>query len=235
LARKRFRIDFKGGQVAITEIASLSVVKQYLRIPVGQALADDSTITIMMRAAQEAVERELGHIVAKTIRAERHDGGKCEIWLRELPVLYVSNIEEGWGYYDQELDDQEVNQIPALSIWAYSLDDPKEGLVTRRSQGNVTIPFVIGRNNVRADYVVGRNEIPANAELAFCELVSFWYRNSQLRAAASVATPSGSGQTAFGAINADFTRSQGETSFNAGIPSGILELLKPDRRRPVIG
>lgn len=200
-----------------------------------QDSTEDTTLQMLMNSAQKVVERELGHIVAKTISAERHDGGRCEIWLRELPVLYVQNIEEGWGYYDWELDDQEVNQVPALSMWAFSLDNPAEGLVTRRSQGNVLVPFVTGRNNIRCDYVAGREEVPDNGLHVFLELVAYWYRNSQLRAQNQSGTLGMGAQTAFGAINTDFTRSTGETSFNQGIPEGILEALKPDRRRPIIG
>jgi len=183
-----------------------------------------------MPAAQKVIERELGHIVSKTIRAERHNGGHCEVWLRELPVLYVQNVEEGWGYYDWELDDQEVNSIPALSMWAYSLDQPEEGLVTRRSQGNVLVPFTPGRDNIRVDYVAGREEVPENAVLAFCELTAHWYRVSQLRTANQ---PGGAFQP--NALNQDFTRSTGNTSINLGVPEEIIELLKPERRRPIIG
>jgi hypothetical protein len=219
--------------MAITAIASLATIKQYLRIPNPLTPnADDATITIMMSAAQEVIERELGRIVAKTITGERHNGGGADIYLRELPVLFVSNVEEGWGYYNQELNDQEVNQIPALSLWAYSLDNPAEGLISRRGPGNVKVPFVSGANNVRVDYTAGRTTIPNNAVMAFCELVAFWYQNSQLRTANSGANTA---QTAFGAINADYTRSTGDTSFNQGVPEGILELLKPNRRRPVVG
>lgn len=222
--------------MAITEIAPLATVKQYLRIPdPDEANADDATIQMMMGAAQLVVERELGHIVAKKITAERHNGGRTALFLRELPVLYVENVQEGWGYYDWDLDDQEVNQIPALSIWSYSLDIPKEGYLTRRSAGNVNIPFVSGVNNVRVDYVVGRETVPANAALAFCELVSFWYRNSQLRAANSAGTLGEGAQTAFGAINTDTDRKDGSESSFAGIPEGILLLLRPNGRRPIIG
>jgi len=222
--------------LAITEIASLTTVKTYLRIPNPSAAnQDDATIQILMDAARVVVERELGHIVAKTITAERHNGGRSEVWLRELPVLYVQGVEEGWGYYNQELDDQEVNQATALSLFAFSLDNPKEGLVTRRSAGNVLIPFVRGRNNVRVDYVAGRLEMPANAVLVFCELVAYWYRNTQLRAVNSAGTLGQGAQTAFGALNVDFTRTSGETSINQGIPEGLLALLKDDRRRPIIG
>jgi len=218
--------------VAITAIATISQIRQYLRMPnPTQSSADDATIQIQMAAAQKVIEKELGHIVSKTVSMERHDGGKCEIWLRELPVLYVQNVEEGWGYYDWELDDQEVNSIPALSLWAYSLDIPAEGLVTRRAQGNVLVPFVAGRNNIRIDYVVGREVMPDNAVLAFCELVAHWYRVSQLRAGdqdSAAFNPNA-------VIDQDFTRSTGDTSVNMGVPVEILEMLKPDRRRPIIG
>jgi hypothetical protein len=193
--------------------------------------ADDATIGVLMGAAQRAVERELGCIVARKIRAERHDGGSCEVWTREIPVLYVENVQEGWGYFDVDLDDQEVNSIPALSIWSYSLDNRAEGLVTRRGPGNVLYPFVRGRNNVRVSYVAGREEVPENAVLAFCELVSLWFRQSQLRMQGA----NGAAEFQVNALNQDFTRSQGVTSLNLGVPDSIIEMLKSDRRRPVIG
>lgn len=217
--------------MAITQIASLAQVKQYLRIPVGNTNDDSTLSTIFMPAAQKVIETELGHIVSKTITAERHNGGYREIWLRERPVLYVSNVEEGWGYYDWELDDQEVNQIPALSIWSYSLDNPKEGQVTRRSAGNVNIPFVWGVNNIRVDYVAGRTEMPANAVLAFCELTAHWYRLTQLRTNNQVSAAFN--PTAI--VSQDFTRATGVTSINMGVPLEIIEMLKGERRRPIIG
>lgn len=218
--------------LAITEIASLETVKRHLRIPnPSQPHADDEEIQMLMGAAQYEIEREIGHVVRKTITAERHDGGRLEIYLRELPVLFVQNVEEGWGYYDQELDDQEVNQIPALSLWAFSLDNPEAGLVTRRAPGNVLVPFVRGRNNIRVDYVAGRTEMPANAVLAFSELVAHWYRITQLRTSNQVSQ--GFSPTAI--VSQDFTRATGVTSVNMGIPLEIVELLKGNRRRPIVG
>lgn len=217
--------------MAITSIASLTQIKTYLRMPnASSPSADDATLQIFMSAAQAVIERELGHITKKTVHREVHSGGKSDVWLRELPVLYVSNVEEGWGYYNWELDSQQVNSQTALSIWAYSLDQPAEGLVTRRAAGNVLVPFVWGRNNIRVDYVVGRTEMPANAVLAFCELVGHWYRTSQLRSSNQVPAVFSPGAV----VDADFTRSTGITSINMGVPMAILELLKPDRRRPII-
>lgn len=219
--------------MAITEIASLETVKQYLRIPSpDQPNDDDTTIQLLMNAAQRVIERELGAIVAKPVRAERHDGGKCELWLRTIPVLYVSNVQEGWGYYDWDLDDQQVNSIPALSIWAFSLDMPDEGLITRRGPGNVLYPFVHGRNNIRVDYVAGRTEVPANAALAFCELVSIWFRQSQQKMNPTAGRAVGA--LAYNALNQDFDFASGSATINLGVPDTIIEMLKPDRRRPII-
>lgn len=218
--------------MAVTQIASLADVKTYLRIPNPTGTSeDDATIQGMMDAATDVVERELGHIVAKTISGERHDGGSCELFLREIPVLYVQRVEEGWGYYNWELDAQTVNTQPALSLWSYSLDIPKEGLVTRRAPGNVMVPFVYGRDNIRVDYVVGRHEVPASAVLAFKELVAYWYQNSQLRTANAQASA-----TSFGTPDAERANSRtGEETPYVGVPEGILLLLRPYGRRPIIG
>ncbi len=215
----------------VTEIADLPTVRNYLRIsnPM-QAAVDDAVLQGFMAAATEVVERELGHVVAQNITAERHDGGGCQIWLRELPVLYVTNVEEGWGYYNQELDDQLVNTQPALSIWAYSLDIPDDGLVTRRAAGNVMYPFVRGKNNIRVDYTAGRLSVPATARLAFLELVGHWYRTTQLRTGNQASAAFSPNQV----LSQDFTRTTGLTSFNMGIPIEIIEMLKADRRRPII-
>lgn len=216
--------------MTVTAIAELSDVKTYLRIPNPTAAGpDDAVLQYLMDAATQAIEREIGVVVPRTVSAERHSGGDIMIWLRVLPVLCVQSVEEGWGYYNWELDRQTVNTQPALSLWSYSLDMPEQGLVTRRGPGNVAYPFVCGLDNIRVDYVAGRHAVPPAARLAFLELVAFWYRNSQLRT--SNAPP-----TAFGQLNADYARGSGESSVNLGVPESVLEMLKgAGRRRPVIG
>lgn len=212
----------------VTEIASLADVKNFLQVPNTNTLYDTILSEILMPAATSVLEREIGHIVAKPISGERHSGGKCEIFLRELPVLYVQNVEEGWGYFNEELDFQQVNTQPALSIWAYSLDRPGEGRLTRRGPGNILYPFVWGVDNIRVDYVVGRNEVPPEAPLAFHALVSYWFRYSQQRIEQGISA-------GYDALNPNFTRSTGYESINLGVPSGIIEALKPNRRRPIVG
>jgi hypothetical protein len=216
--------------MAITEIAALPRVKRHLRLPNPDApSAEDSTIQFLMDAATRAIEVEVGHVVKKKVTGELHDGGHLEVWLRQKPVLDVVSVQEGWGYLDQELDFQQVNTVPALSIYAYSLDDPASGLITRRAGGNVNTPFIPGRNNIRVSYHAGREQLPANAALAFCELVGVWYRQGQQRTAQA-------GQTGmiFNQLNQDFTKSAGVTSINLGVPDAIIQMLKPDRRDPII-
>lgn len=217
----------------VTEIATMAVVKQYLRIPSPSSPnGDDPVIQILMNAATRAIEREVGHIVPAEVTLERHDGGRPQIDLRELPVLYVRRVVEGWGYYDQDLDQQTVNAQPALSIWAYSLDIPEEGVLTRRGPGNVLYPFVHGRNNISVDYVAGCQAVPPGAEEAFLELVSIWYRQSQMKYDAGAG---GGSSAVFNAVDTNsFTRTTAVTSVNFGVPDAILEMLKDGRRRPII-
>lgn len=208
-------------------MATLAEVKSYLQIPTGDTTYDSIITTIFMPAAQKVCERELGIIVPRTILAERHSGGTPLLMLRVLPVLYIINVEEGWGFYNWELTEQPVNSQPPVSIYAYSLDRPAEGMLTRRGPGNVSYPFVWGYDNIRVDYVAGRSAVPADGLLAYMELIGVWFRQSQLRT-------TNQALAGFDAMNEDFTRTSAISSVNMGVPYYVLELLKSERRRPII-
>lgn len=210
----------------VTEIASLATVKEYLQIPTGDTTYDDILTTVFIPAATAAIEREVGATVARPY-VETYNGGSIAIFLRQLPVLYVQSVQEGWGYYNWEMDYQQVNSQPAVSLWAYSLDRPVDGMITRRGPGNVTTPFVPGISNIRVAYVAGRETIPANIVMAFLMLLSYWFRQSQLRTV-NQATPG------FDALDDSVTRSSGIQSITVGLPIAVIELLKGNRRRPFI-
>lgn len=214
--------------MAVTEIASLDTVKAYLRIPTGNTIDDAQLQTVFMPAAQAAIEREVGPVVARNV-SERHDGGRVTLHLRVVPVLYIVNVQESWGFWNWELDDQEVAQIPAPSIWAYSLDHAAQGEISRRMVGSTTRPFFPGLNNILVDYVAGRETVPQAVNLAFLELVAHWYRASQLRTA---------NQASAGfnveALDDNFSRTSGLEASNFGVPMEIIEMLKADKRRPFI-
>jgi hypothetical protein len=211
----------------ITEIMSLTTLKGYLQIPLADTTYDTVLSDIFMPAALSVCERELGVIVPRTIMAERHSGGTGLLMLRVLPALYIINVEEGWGFYNWELTEQPVNSQPPVSIYAYSLDRPEEGMLTRRGPGNVCYPFVGGVDNIRVDYVAGRSAVPSAALLAYPELIGVWFRQSQLRW-------NNQASASFDALNEDFTRTTALETISLGVPYYVLELLKPDRRRPII-
>lgn len=211
-----------------TDVVTLQDVKAHLRMPQTET-TDDMALMGFIAAVDDVVEMECGAIIPRHYD-EFYDGGGYWIYLRNRPVLSVENVEEGWGWWNYELDYQPVNTVPAGSMFAYSLDAPIIGGITRRSAGNVQIPFIPGTKNIRVQYTAGRSSIPPSIRLAALEIIAHWYQNSQLRSMAN-----GSSYTSYDSINEDWTRSTGITSINAGIPNRVLELLKRTRRIPVIG
>jgi hypothetical protein len=98
-------------------------------------------------------------------------------------------------------------------IFAYSVDIPETGKISRRYGGNVPAPFVQGQGNIHILYTAGvaPDKIPSNVVLAVLELIAHWYQGSQQRG--------GTGQgTGYDTTDVDFTRSQGLTAINQGVP-----------------
>lgn len=214
----------------MADLVTLIDTKQHLRIPITNT-AEDYALQGFIYAAEDVIRSECGDIMPRHYD-ETYDGGNIVIYLRHRPVLTVENIEEGWGWFNFELDYQQVNTQPAASMFAYSLDSPEAGSVSRRSAGNVVIPFVSGVKNIRITYTAGRNQIPGSVRLATLELIAHWFQSSQLRATANNA-----GATAYDAVEGE-RYSRGGTDINGinyGVPYRILELLKPFRRLPIIG
>jgi hypothetical protein len=212
----------------VADIVSLQDVKTHLRYTPTDTV-DDVALQGFIHAANDVVQTECGDILPATYD-ENHDGGSYVIYLRHTPVLSIDNVEEGWGWWNWELDYQQVNTVPAGALYAYSLDMPTIGAISRRSAGNVQIPFVPGTKNIRVQYTAGRDTVPGAVRLFALELIAYWWRISQQRAMQTAAST-----TQYQQVNEDFTRSQGITSINLGIPAGLLEVLKPYRHTPYIG
>lgn len=216
----------------MANIVTLVEAKTYMKIPnPTEAYADDGIIQWLISAADLVIEGECDTILPKTY-TELHSGGDLTIHLRNLPILSVKNIEEGWGYINYELDFVEVNSpAPTFSMYAYSIDDYENGRISRRSAGNVQIPFMAGTDNISIQYVAGENTIPAHVFLAELELISHWYQNSQLRAVAMAGT-----NVSYDAVSGQaYTRDteSGVQNMNIGVPFRILEMIKWHRRRPI--
>lgn len=218
---------------AVTSILSLDQVRAHLRMP-DQFTADDAMLTsLFIPAAQEAIEFETDYSVPTQFE-EYHDGGDYSIWTWHKPILSVELVEEGWGWINFELNYVQVNTINLDNgdpIYAYSIDDPESGEITRRYGANVPAPFMRGESNIRIVYTAGRASVPPVLQLASLELVSHWYQNAMQRAGA------GGNAAGYDAVNVDFPHSGADitTTINQGVPYRILEMIKKHRKDPIIG
>ena len=219
--------------MATQNIVSLANVKAWLRYPNPiQASSDDTALQWVINAADEVIEFETEIIVPK-LYDEHYDGGDYTIHLRNLPLLSVENVEEGWGWINYELDYVEVNSPGAVfSMFAYSIDNYENGVISRRTAGNVNIPFHAGEANIRVQYTAGHANVPGVIFLAELELIAHWWQNSQLRAVALAGT-NVSYDAVAGAIYTRDTEA-GDQNINIGVPYRILEMVKSYRHRPII-
>lgn len=207
-------------------VVGLQDVLAHLRYPATDT-ADDAALQGFIEAATDVIQHECSQVVPQQFD-EYYDGGDYAINTRNIPLLSVINVEEGWGWTNYELTYVEVNSENATNIFAYSIDEPSVGLISRRSGGNVNIPFMPGSANIRVTYVAGRSSVPGAIRLAALELISHWWQGSQMRA--------GQYQSeGYDTTDTDFSRTQGGVEFNSGVPYRVLELLRPYRHIPFIG
>lgn len=186
---------------------------------------------LFIDAADEVMVKECGANVAIQYN-EYYDGGDSAIFLFNTPVLSIELIEEGWGFTTFNLDYVQVDSPVVSTNFAYSIDDADNGYITRRTSGNVLIPFQPGTNNIHIVYTAGRNPIPPVIRLAELELIAHWWTNSQQR---STGISSG---FAYDAVSEDLARSgpmAGTLGQNYGVPMRILEMIKRYRSAPIIG
>lgn len=207
-------------------IVSLQDVLAHLRYPPNETV-DDAALQGFILAATNVIQNECSQVVPQQFD-EYYDGGNFAISTRNTPILSVINVEEGWGWTNYELTYVQVNAIQATNIFAYSIDDPAIGLISRRSGGNVNIRFMRGTANIRITYVAGRDNVPGALRLAALELIAHWWQGSQLRTT-QYQSPG------YDATNIDFSRTLGGVEFNTGIPYRVLELIRPYRHLPFIG
>jgi hypothetical protein len=215
----------------MAELVSLSEMKQYLRYPNPDIDSpDDFLIGEFMDSASDVVRRECGDVV-QTSYDEWYRGGDCVIVLRHVPVLSITSVIENWGFTNYVLTAQPGDSLPQnTTLWAYSLDQPDQGVITRRSVGNVMIPFVwpTRGDNIRIQYVAGRSTVPGAIRHAYMDLVAYWWQSAMQRSYSAGGSMPNSGFSGM-------VQDGGMTGFNAGVPYRILEILRGERRTPIIG
>jgi hypothetical protein len=130
----------------MADVVTIDQVRAHLRLPANYTQDDGMLSGIFIPAANNVVRRECGDIIPKT-HDENYDGGEPSIWLRHKPVLSVELVEEGWWFTNYSLQEVQVNSA-STGMFAFAIDAPKSGLITRRSGGNVNIPFIRGNGNI---------------------------------------------------------------------------------------
>lgn len=216
----------------MSNIVTLAQVRTHLRYPnPQQPSSDDVALQIFINAADECIEYECDDILPQR-HDEYYDGGDSEIFLRHKPILSVQNVEEGWGFINYELDYQEANSPGPFSMFAYSVSNEELGQITRRSAGNVVIPFRPGTDNIHVQYTSGLAQPRYSLILGSLELIAHLWQNSQLRAVALAGTNVGYDAVSGAAYTRD--TESGSQNLNIGIPYRILEMIKSNRRTPII-
>lgn len=216
--------------MATTEVISLAQAKTHLRIPPTDTADDDAIQNVFIPAITDVIRAECGDVIP-TQYDENYDGGDFSISVRHIPVLSVELVQEGWGWTNYTLDYVQVNATTATSMFAYSLDNKSSGTLTRRTAGNVNIPFMTGSDNIRIIYTAGRSAVPGAITLAALELLAHWWQGSQQRAAQYQSE----GYDAVDVAQPTSGAAGGLIGINIGIPYRVLELLRPYRHMPYIG
>lgn len=214
----------------MSTIVTLDQTRTHLRYPANNT-EDDAALMLFIEAAGEVMQKECGDNVPHQY-LENYDGGRNAIYLDHKPIISVDQVVEGWGFTNYTLDYVQVDSPPELmSMFAYSIDSPEVGMISRRTAQNINIGFFPGVANIQVLYVAGRNPIPPVIQLAALELIAHWWQNSQMRAGVTATA------TSFDSVNQDFPRSGANiyTSINQGVPYRILEMIKPYRAEPIIG
>ena len=212
---------------AESTLVSLTDVKAHLRIPPTNTDDDAMLANDVIPAVDDALIFECGHTIPMQFD-EYYDGGDVSIGLRERPILSVELVSEGWGYTDYDLNYVQVNSAASgTQVYAYSIDSADEAQITRRTAGNIVIPFFPGTSNIRVVYTAGRSAVPGAIRWAALELAAHMYQGALQRSSGAA--------NAFDASDTEsYQRNQGVSSLNYGIPYRILEHIKAYRRGPII-
>src|SRR5690348_9178668 len=123
----------------MANIVTLDEVRTHLRYPAANT-ADDAHLQIFIDAADEVMRKECGNNVPQMYN-ESQDGGRTSIFLFNTPILSIESVQENWGFATFELDYVQAGSPVVSTNYAYSIESEQDGYITRRTSGNVVIPF----------------------------------------------------------------------------------------------
>jgi hypothetical protein len=210
------------------DVVSLEQVREQLRFADTYTDDDDMLENIYIPAANEVVRRECGDIIPQTYD-EFYCGGTPSIKLRHSPILRVLLVEEDRGFVIDRLVEQPPTTTEIGTYYAFSIDYPKSGIITRRGPNNNAFPFwPVNGECVHVIYVAGKADVPGNVVMVALQIIAYWYRAFEQQQ---------TGTDPYAALNDDFPESGDNIATPAqyGVPAYLLELLRASAREPVIG
>jgi hypothetical protein len=212
----------------MADCVTLDQVRAFLKF--NDTYTDDDTLisTVLIPAANDVVRRYCGDIIPKTVE-EYQNGGDYSIWTRRTPIFSVQLVEENWGFANYTLTEIQADSASMPTLFAFSIDMPASGKLSRRSGGNVNVPFIRGEANIHLIYQVGLAEIPGSVTLAALELIQVWQRAYLQDQAAP---------DPYDVVEGEYQSVRGQgggTLRYFGVPDYIIAMLQANARDPVIG
>ena len=139
---------------------------------------DDDELWTEVANAVGLIESIAGPITPRTVTAEAHDGGRSMLWLDYTPLIAVASVTEMYGFVQRTLTLQPVGQ--ATDMFGYSIDDTREGRLTRRGVASMTLPFGSGgpatqSGSVLVTYTAGRQVPSENVRRAVKDAAKYFW------------------------------------------------------------
>ena len=163
----------------VAPLLTIGEMKAHLSL---ESSGDDDEINAFLAAAVPILEGIAGPIYPRVITSEAHDAGTIQIWTDFAPIISVSSLTEMWGLTQYTLSAQPVGS--STNMWGYTIDDPREGRITRRGTASIAVPFgaaastwgSIATGTVQISYTAGRANPSENIRFACKELVKYLWR-----------------------------------------------------------
>lgn len=167
--------------LAANPVLTVTEVKNHLGI-IGTT--DDDEIAAFILSAIPILEGICGPITPRVITGEQHDAGTRSIWTDFAPIASVQSVKEMVGTTQFTLTEQAVGA--ATSNYGFSIDDAREGRITRRGIGSVAFTFgLVGPSSSTAtasvivNYTAGRQQPSENIRFALKELLKYLWRQTK--------------------------------------------------------
>lgn len=207
-----------GGPTAICTLADAMSMLSMTQVPTDGGVLLQQYID----GARLVVEDIIGHVVPVQV-VETHDGGDVSIYLREPPILTVDQVIEVIGMTRYTLTNQPVGT--PVDNFAYTINDRKNGRITRRTAGSTPTPFYKNIENITVTYTAGLAAVAPNVKQGALELVAHMWRF---------------GHQAYGPSNAfvpivaqEMAEEWSTTPSGYLVPNRVKEMLQPSTK-PIV-